>query len=183
MLVLLVCSALISGSEVAFFSIGPAEIDQLKNSQDTKHKTILSLLEKPNKEDASRKLLATILVANNFINVAIIMISTLVVDPFFNGEGGIWQLLIQVVLVTFLLVLFGEVIPKIYATTHNINLASLMAKPLSVLERLFYFISKPLIGLTKIKSMSAELFCSNKLQQCFVSTSASFQIAPIKASM
>jgi len=150
MLVLLVCSALISGSEVAFFSIGPNELEELNNSQDSKHKNILNLLQKPTKEEASRKLLATILVANNFINVAIIMISTLVVDPFFSESGGILQLLIQVVLVTFLLVLFGEVIPKIYATTHSVKLAAVMSKPISILEKVFFFISKPLISLTKL---------------------------------
>lgn len=161
MLILLVCSALISGSEVAFFSIGPSELEELNNSQDSKHKTILNLLQKPSKEEASRKLLATILVANNFINVAIIMISTLVIDPFFTEPGGVLQLLVQVVLVTFLLVLFGEVIPKIYATTHNINLASVMAKPLSVLEKLFYFISRPLMGLTKIIDRRAPAKANN----------------------
>ncbi len=161
MVVLLICSALVSGSEVAFFSIGPNELDELNNSQDSKHKVILNLLQKPTKEDASRKLLATILVANNFINVAIIMISTLVVDPFFEEPGGVWQLLIQVVLVTFLLVLFGEVIPKIYATTHSIKLAAVMAKPLSFLEKIFFFISKPLISLTKLLDRRSSSKTSN----------------------
>jgi len=151
MILLLICSALISGSEVAFFSIGPVELEELNNSQEETHKNILKLLQKPSKEEASRKLLATILVANNFINVAIIMISSVVIDPFFIGEkGSLMQIITQVVLVTFLLVLFGEVIPKIYATTHNINLASIMAKPLLVLQKSLYFISKPLIKLTEI---------------------------------
>ena len=104
----------------------------------------------PTKELASRKLLATILIVNNFINVAIILISSFVVDPFFtDASNPVVRILIQVVLVTFLLVLFGEVIPKVYATSNNIGLASFMAKPMSVLSRICSPISRPLIGLTR----------------------------------
>jgi len=151
MLVLLVSSALISGSEVAFFSITPNQLDELKNSSKPEHNIILDLLIKPEKETASRRLLATILVANNFINVAIILVSSLVVDPFFEGvDSPLTKILIQVVLVTFLLVLFGEVIPKVYATSNNISLATFMAKPVAFLSKILVPISKPLMRLTRI---------------------------------
>ncbi|MFK7756057.1 MAG: gliding motility-associated protein GldE [Flavobacteriales bacterium] len=151
MLVLLVSSALISGSEVAFFSITPTQLEELKISNKPEDNAILDLMLKPDKEKASRKLLATILVANNFINVAIILVSSFVVDPFFvDSTNELLQILIQVVLVTFLLVLFGEVIPKVYATSNNMALATFMAKPITALEKLTYPLSKPLIGLTKL---------------------------------
>ncbi len=150
MLVLLVSSGLISGSEVAFFSISPVQLEELKLSTKPEHKTVLNLLVSPDKESASRKLLATILVANNFINVALILVSSWVIDPFFVGSTNpVVQILLQVVLVTFLIVLFGEVIPKVYATSNNLALASFMAKPISFLEKLCVPISKPLIGLTR----------------------------------
>jgi len=151
MLALLICSALISGSEVAFFSITPTQLEELKDSNKPEDSAILDILLKPEKEKASRKLLATILVANNFINVAIILVSSFVVDPFFvDSTNPVIQILIQVVLVTFLLVLFGEVIPKVYATSNNLALASFMVKPIAFLERISYPLSQPLVALTKL---------------------------------
>ena len=180
MIVLLVASALISGSEVAFFSITPSQIEELKSSQKTEEGIILNLLMLPEKESASRKLLATILIVNNFINVAIILISSFVVDPFFTEpSNSVFQILVQVVFVTFLLVLFGEVIPKVYATSNNLGLASFMAKPMVFLSRICTPISRPLIGLTKFidgrSASSANSISIGELSQALDLTNDDFR--------
>lgn len=108
MLFLLLFSALISGSEVAFFSLNPnkwIEKEMTKNQH-----LIKKLLQQPN------RLLATILITNNFVNVAIIILSTYITAGLFNFSGlPFLEFIIQVVAVTFLLLLLGEVIPKVFA--------------------------------------------------------------------
>ena len=180
MIVLLIASALISGSEVAFFSISPSQIEELKCSQKTGDGIILNLLMLPEKESASRKLLATILIVNNFINVAIVLISSFVVDPFFTEPSNpVFQILVQVVFVTFLLVLFGEVIPKVYATSNNLGLASFMARPMVFLSRVCTPISRPLIGLTKFidgrSDSSASAISIGELSQALDLTNDDFR--------
>ena len=109
-IVLLASSGLISGSEVAFFSLLPKEISELKASESKREKTTALLLERP------KLLLATILIANNFINIAIIILSTALTVSLFNfGDHVLLGFLFQVILVTFIILLFGEVLPKIYA--------------------------------------------------------------------
>ncbi|MBD3636092.1 MAG: gliding motility-associated protein GldE [Crocinitomicaceae bacterium] len=125
-------SALISGSEVAYFSLAPSDLEDLQNEKSKSSDLVIKLLEKP------KDLLAIILIANNFINVAIIVLSTFMSAIVFpeNGITPLFKFLIDVVVITFLLLLFGEVIPKIYATKHGIQLSLLMAKPLNLLEKL-----------------------------------------------
>ena len=124
MLVLIILSALMSGSEVAFFSISAAEKNNLQEEESSNNNRILFLLSTP------KKLLATILIANNFINVAIVMVSTFVADNLINNDelSGTSQFIIHVVLITFIILLFGEVIPKVYATKYNLKFAKLMAE-------------------------------------------------------
>lgn len=117
-------SALISGSEVAFFSLTPKALEQLKHRQAKSSKIVLQLLEHP------KELLATILIANNFINVGTIVLSTYLSNLFFLSLTSSLKLLINVVVITFFLLLFGEIIPKIYATKNGVRLSLLMAKPL-----------------------------------------------------
>lgn len=131
LVVLLAMSALISGSEVAFFSLAPSDLEDLEIDKSKSSDIVLGLLDRP------KRLLAIILIANNFINVAIIILSTYISAKFFP-EGSISSLthfLINVVVITFLLLLFGEVIPKIYATKHGRQMSLLMAKPLNFLVR------------------------------------------------
>ena len=160
---LLVCSAMISSSEVAYFSLSPNDLEELKSEQSSNSKRIIKLLETP------RTLLATILISNNFINIAIVIISdyvlrnifTLVICEHWAGQllntcsflpwtvGSIAQginLLITVVAVTFCLVLFGEVAPKVYAKINNVRLSRFMARPLGILQKIFYPISKILVN-------------------------------------
>jgi len=122
---LLLCSALVSGSEVAFFSLGPNEKESISGSIERKAKMLNDLLERP------KRLLATILIANNFVNVGIVILSTYLTEILIPAEfPDTYQFVIQVVVVTFLLLLLGEVIPKIYANKNPMTLARFMAFPL-----------------------------------------------------
>ena len=113
-------SFVLSGAEVAFFSLTYKDINNLKAKQQPPYKRIVDLLEEP------KTLLASLLIANSFINISIIIISNLLIDDMFNFEkfDAVWiEFLIKVVAVSFLLVLFGEVMPKVLATQNNIRFA------------------------------------------------------------
>lgn len=146
MAVLLACSALISGSEVAFFSMNASHMKTLNESKKPVSDRILELLHKP------KRLLATILIANNFVNVGIVMLSTVVVAGVFDFDRmATWQIVtIQTVAVTFLLVLFGEVLPKVYATRYPLNLARVMAQPLNIMRYAFKPLNELLVGSTSL---------------------------------
>lgn len=132
LIVLLAMSALVSGSEVAFFSLGPVDLEELETSKSKSAQVAVHLLDKP------KQLLAIILIANNFINVGIIVLSTYLSTMVFpdGSISTVAKFLIDVVVITFLLLLFGEVIPKIYATKHGMQLSLLMAKPLNFVGKL-----------------------------------------------
>ena len=120
LIVLLFLSFVLSGSEVAFFSLTYKDINNLKSKQLPPYKRIVDLLEEP------KVLLASLLIANSFINISIIIISNLLIDDMFNFErfDAVWiEFVIKVVAVSFLLVLFGEVMPKVLATQNNIRFA------------------------------------------------------------
>lgn len=146
LIVLIVFSALVSGSEVALFSLTPTEKDLINNSEAKTHERVRFLLIKP------KKLLATILIANNFINIAIILLSTITIGNIFNLELiPDWaNFLIQAIGITFIILLFGEVIPKVYATKHALNLACFMSTPLNILVKVFSPISFMLVSSTKL---------------------------------
>ena len=137
-LVLLVISALVSSSEVAMFSLSPADLIDLRSSKSAADTAIMELLEKPDKQAAPTKLLATILIANNAINIAIVLLaSELSAQWFPEGVYSEWvKTLIDVVAITFVIVLFGEVIPKVYATSNPVKVARLMAFPLKYIQKL-----------------------------------------------
>lgn len=163
--ILLILSALISGSEVAFFSLGPQDISELELSKDKNDVRIVELLAKP------KRLLATILISNNFINVAIVLISTFLMNNIINlsGASELQQFLIQVVCVTFIILLIGEVIPKVYASTYSLSLARFMAFPLTFLNKFLAPLSKPLAASTifidkKIKRKGSA-FSADELDQ------------------
>lgn len=168
-IILLMCSALISGSEVAFFSLSPNDIDELRQENSKTSQRIIKLKEMP------RTLLATILISNNFINIGIVVLSDFVLGkimpseifiswatqigaadylaflPFDTTNADIaWlvEKLITLVGVVFLLVLFGEVAPKVYANLNNVKLAKMMSGSLNVLNRFFSPASKILVSWT-----------------------------------
>lgn len=125
MILLLVCSALISGSETAFFSLSPKQLDVIKREDDRQSKRIMNLLSNPN------YLLGTILQINNFVNILIVLISSLMIDRVFNFSGyPVLNFFVNTVIVTFILVLFGEVFPKLLATHMPIRFARFMSFPL-----------------------------------------------------
>lgn len=145
LLLLLFSSAMVSGSEVAYFSLDANHVDGLKNKPDKTEERILSHLEqKP-------YLLATILVANNFINIAIILVSAYILGNLLPESWNEYaKFSIEVIFVTFLLVLFGEVSPKVYAGSHNVKLARTMAQPLEILSKITYPITIFLVSATTI---------------------------------
>lgn len=131
-IVLLLCmSALMSGSEVAFFSLTPAQLQLLSQRKSRANNLILLYLKKP------QQLLATLLVANNLVNIGIVIISTFIITSVFDfSQAWLIGFLFQVVIVTFLLLLFGEIMPKIFASRQPIGFAQAVALPLYVVDKL-----------------------------------------------
>ena len=137
--ILLACSAFISGSEVALFSLSQKDIDDISNKDYNSGTLISRLLEKP------KKLLATILVANNFVNIAIVIIFSSFSGRLFNGiESSVLRFVLEVVVVTFFILLFGEVLPKIYANRNNMEFAKKVAIPISIMNNILSPISVPM---------------------------------------
>ena len=128
---LLLVSGMMSASEVAFFSLMPSDLRQIKQRTSVASDSVLKLLKN------SDSLLATILVVNNLVNIAIVICSSKVVDTMFKFNNTTVEFLFTGVLVTFLLLLFGEILPKIVAQTSNVKVALLFAQPLIVLRWLF----------------------------------------------
>jgi putative hemolysin len=146
---LLVISALVSGSEVAFFSLSPQAFQDLENDDHPGAKRVLQLMRTPNNTEGPRNLLGTILVVNNLVNISIVLIATVVAEQLFPSDAlPAWvNTLIHVVGVTFLLVLFGEVIPKIYATSFGMQLAKFTSAPLLWAQRMLKPAWLPLVSL------------------------------------
>lgn len=145
LLLLLLLSALISGAEVAFFSLSQVELDKALASKSSNQKTVVGLLKKP------EKLLATILISNNFVNILIVLIFAYIGEIVFKDiTSDLLKFLIEVVLVTFLILLFGEVLPKVYATRNALKFASFMAFPIKILNSFLSILSLPLMSLTDL---------------------------------
>ncbi|MBM55949.1 MAG: magnesium/cobalt efflux protein [Euryarchaeota archaeon] len=147
--ILLLCSALVSGSEVAFFSLKPKELDELESDGNRMSNLVLRLLREPNDKEGPRNLLATILVLNNLINIAIVLIATVKAEQIFpsNTLPEIVSIAIHIAGVTLLIVLFGEVIPKLYANSNNLQVSRFMAGPLVVLQKILKPLWKPLVSI------------------------------------
>jgi gliding motility-associated protein GldE len=135
-MVFILLSALFSGSENALFSLNKSQIEELTNNESATAKAITYLISHP------KKLLATILIANTFINVAMVMVSTVFLSIIFDFVNNpVFGFLIEVVFVTFMIVLFGEVIPKIYAIQNNSKVSAWVAIFMFYMYKLF----KPLV--------------------------------------
>tara|TARA_B110000046_G_scaffold174294_1_gene197871 strand:+ start:2292 stop:3620 length:1329 start_codon:yes stop_codon:yes gene_type:complete len=151
LIALLLGSALISGTEVAFFSLSQTDLNKLSN--DGKEENIIvNLLERP------RKLLATILITNNFINILIVLLFASLAENLFSNSTYQLNLyyfiipvrfLVEIILVTFLILLFGEVLPKVYASRNALRFSVTMSKFIHVINILLTPLSMPLITLTK----------------------------------
>lgn len=146
-LLLLISSALISGAEVAFFSLTPADFEVDQSKRTVRENIVISLLDKP------KKLLATILVANNMINIAIILLFDSLTDTFFENINTVvlginMKFIMEVVVVTFLILLFGEILPKVYASRNKVFFSRFMAYPLNFLDSFFSPLSVPMRAMT-----------------------------------
>ncbi len=142
-LVLLLLTAITAGAETAFFSLKAKDINYLKTKEQPAARQAVRLLDQP------KLLLATILVANNFINIAIIISTNLMVRQLLPANiSAVMGFVIQVVAVTFLLVLFGEVLPKVYATQNNMRMALFSAPVITAMHRVFRPISRTLVSST-----------------------------------
>jgi putative hemolysin len=148
--ILLFCSAIVSGAEVALFSLSQKDIDETIQDNASKGKIISQLLEKP------KKLLATLLVANNFINIGVVILFSFVGKDLFSAiTSPVLKFTTEVILVTFLLLLFGEVLPKVYASRNNVEFVKLIAYPISGLDKILSPVSLPM--------RSATIYLQNKL--------------------
>ena len=150
LVILLCCSALISGAEVALFSLTKADLEPQDNGSKALD-IINTLLRRP------KKLLATILVANNFINIGIVLLFATLSERMFSGidselDLGFFEIdlvfFVEVIIITFLILLFGEILPKVYANRNNLKFSIFMARPLKLLDVLFSPISMPMRKVT-----------------------------------
>ena len=150
-LILLLCSALISGAEVALFSLTQADLETSEEQGSKSIHIITQLLKRP------KKLLATILVANNFINIGIVLLFAALSDYFFKETNTKLELgfvdidlvfFIEVIIITFLILLFGEILPKVYANRNNLKFSKIMAHPLKIMDVLFTPVSMPMQNFT-----------------------------------
>ena len=130
---------MVSAAEVALFSLTQQDLNTLSEEDSSKANLISKLLQRP------KKLLATILVANNFSHIGVVIIFSFVGNNLFSAiESPILKFIVEVILVTFLILLFGEVLPKIYASRNNIRFSKFVANPLSLLDKLLSPISLPM---------------------------------------
>jgi gliding motility-associated protein GldE len=150
LIVLLIFSALISGSEVAFFSLNQTQLD-IDSKSFTNRKLVTKLLSNP------KRLLATILVANNFINIAIVILFASLSNVFLEDFSIQTKFIIEVIVVTFLILLFGEILPKVYASRNNEKFSSFMAKPIGMLQNMLSIFSLPM--------QAGTTFLENKLSK------------------
>ncbi len=150
-IILLICSALISGSEVAFFSLSKTDLKKISSSNIKNLKLIALLRSNP------RRLLATLLVSNNFINISIVLLLASFGKLFdFNILPGWLNFVFEVGFITALILLFGEILPKVYANRKPISFSNRMALPIQFIDKyLFFFITIPMSKMTK--------FIQNKL--------------------
>lgn len=143
-IVLLLLSAMMSSSEVAYFSLTPAELRRIKRGGSVATDSATKLLDNPD------LLLATILVVNNLVNIGTVVLSTQILNTLFNF--GSWSFLFHTVIVTFLLLLFGEVLPKVFAQGSTMRVALMFAQPLMVLRWIAYPLSIALVKTSTVVS-------------------------------
>jgi putative hemolysin len=141
---LLLLSAAASATETAYFSLSPSQLNTIRSSKAVADKRITRLL------DDSRRLLATILIINNLVNVGIVILSTFLVGHYMDfSNNPALGFFFQVVVITALLLLLGEIMPKVVATRNPVMITRLMAAPLTLLQRAFYPFSSLLVNSTR----------------------------------
>lgn len=139
LVLMLLCSALISGAEVAFFGLSTTDINEIQERKTTRGNVVVKLLERP------KKLLATILIANNAINIGTVLLFNTIGNTIFNNISTDWvRFLLEVIVITFLILMFGEILPKVYANRNRVSFSQFMAYPLKVLDLIFSPLSLPM---------------------------------------
>jgi putative hemolysin len=141
-LFLLLISFFVSGAEVAFFSLSYKDVNMLKTKQDAGWKRIVGLLEDP------KILMASLLIASTLINIAIIILSNFLIDEMLDLKASVWIALIKIVIISFFLVLFGKVLPKVWATQNNLRFAYNASYIVEIIHYLFRRISVWLVGMS-----------------------------------
>ena len=148
LIIMLICSALISGAEVAFFGLSSTDLNQIDEAKTSRGDIITKLLDRP------KKLLATILIANNAINIGIVLLFSTIGDSLFStinlelfGFIDV-RFLLEVVVATFLILMFGEILPKVYANRNRVAFSQFMAYPLKALDLIFSPLSLPMRSAT-----------------------------------
>lgn len=169
-ILLMLCSAFASASELAYFSLGPKDIEALENRNTPTDQLVLKLRESPD------RLLSSILIANNLVNVGIVILtSKLMLNLFDFSSRPILAFLVETVLITFILLLFGENMPKIYAANYSLKFVRFAAKPLHIIEKLLYPITwlmvKPAKRVKRFEKRSKQAITINDLSQAFEITS------------
>lgn len=142
-------SAMISAAEVALFGLSQTDVKEMQEKDSSRGNMIVQLLDRP------KKLLATILIANNAINIGIVLLFSSIGETIFYGIDGTLRFLLEVVVATFLILMFGEILPKIYANRNRVQFSYFMAVPLKILSVLFTPLSAPM--------RSSTLFLEEKL--------------------
>lgn len=169
-ILLMLCSAFASASELAYFSLRPKDIEALENRNTPTDQLVLKLRESPD------RLLSSILIANNLVNVGIVILtSKLMLNLFDFSSRPILAFLVETVLITFILLLFGENMPKIYAANYSLKFVRFAAKPLHIIEKLLYPITwlmvKPAKRVKRFEKRSKQAITINDLSQAFEITS------------
>jgi putative hemolysin len=157
--VLLILSFFVSGAEVALFSLSYKDINLLRSKQDTGWKRVVNLLEEP------RNLLASLLVANSLINIAIIILTNVMIDQVMNLRPEFWwaALIIKIIIISALLILFGEVLPKVRATQNNLRFAYEASYVVEIINYMFGRLGARLISM----SDSFERFVGGKTSKAY----------------
>lgn len=166
----LLISGFISGSEIAYFSLTPSQLEDLEDSP--KGNTIKKLIEDP------ERLLATILIANNTVNVTIVILCNFALGPIFNNMGEVLSFILQTIILTFLILLFGEILPKLYANSYGLTWAKFATGGISFLMKLF----KPLSSLLMCSSIIVNKVVTKKAQNISADElSQALEITDVKA--
>jgi len=156
-IILLLCvSGFVSASETGFFSLSPQELNYLESANTENTRTALQLRE------SSDYLLATILITNNFVNVAITVLGAYLIDNLFNLTS-VWKFVVQSVIITFVLLLFGEIMPKVYASKNAVKVTERFAPALKVLQSLVRPFAKILVGSTGLVNRKLSTHSHNNL--------------------
>lgn len=168
-ILLIMMSAFVSASETAFFSLEPKDMEELRSSGTKRDQVVLELCAD------TPHLLSTILIANNLVNVAIVVLSATLLTHLFDFSGSpLLSFLVETVLITFLLLLFGENLPKIYASSNNLKFARFAAYPMRVFEVMLHPIStllvKPLSKVSHKVEKHGSAITMDEIEQAFEAT-------------